>query len=93
MAHTKKQRFSFWNEAFSLNVNETSMLRNILSDNNTNLSASQKEVLLWHQRLSHASIQWIQMLMRKRDWLQENHSTTVPLLRQEAAPPLVTYQV
>ncbi len=72
MANTKKQRFSFWNEAFSLNVNEPSMLRNILGDNNTNLSASQKEVLLWHQRLSHASIRWIQMLMRKRDWLQSD---------------------
>lgn len=72
MAHTKKQQFSFWNEAFSLNVHESSMLRNILSETNTNLSASQKEVLLWHQRLSHASIRWIQMLMRKRDWLQSD---------------------
>ena len=69
MAHTKSHRFSFWNEAFGLNVNNLHELQNILGENNTNLSASQKEVLLWHQRLSHASIRWVQMLMRKRDWL------------------------
>jgi len=49
MAHTKNQQFSFWNEAFGFNVNDSHMLKNILSDDNTNLSASQKEVLLWHQ--------------------------------------------
>ena len=71
MAHTKSHRFSFWNEAFGLNVNNSQELQNILGKNNTNLSASasQKEVLLWHQQLSHASICWVQMLMRKRDWL------------------------
>ncbi len=40
-----------------------------MGDNNTNLSASQKELLLWHQCLSHASIGWVQSLMRKKQWL------------------------
>ncbi len=44
-------------------------MKNILGDNNTNLSASQKELLLWHQRLSHASIGWVQSLTRKKQWL------------------------
>ena len=70
MAHTKKHRFSFWNEAFGLTLNNSRELSNILGEDNSNLSASQKEVLLWHQRLSHASIRWVQMLMRKRDWLK-----------------------
>jgi hypothetical protein len=70
MAHTKTHRFSFWNEAFGLTMNNPRKLKNILGKDNTNLSASQKEVLLWHQRLSHASIQWVQMLMQKQDWLK-----------------------
>ncbi len=56
MAHTKTHRFSFWNEAFGPTMNNLHELKNILGEDNTNLSASQKEVLLWHQRLSHASI-------------------------------------
>ncbi len=51
-------------------MNNPRELKNILGEDNTNLSASQKEVLLWHQRLSHASIQWVQMLMQKQDWLK-----------------------
>jgi hypothetical protein len=56
MAQIKKHRFSFWNDAFSLTMGNTRKVRNILGEDNTNLSASQKEVLLWHQRLLHASI-------------------------------------
>jgi hypothetical protein len=36
---------------------------------NTNLSTSQKELLLWHERLSHAMVKWVQKLMRDRKWL------------------------
>jgi hypothetical protein len=45
-------------------------MKNILKDENTNLSISQKEMLLWHQRLSHASIGWVQLLMREKQWLK-----------------------
>jgi hypothetical protein len=53
-------------------VQEASAYPALFDATNTNLSLSQKEVLLWHQRLSHASIKWIQGLMRDRKWLQDN---------------------
>ncbi|EJK75839.1 hypothetical protein THAOC_02428 [Thalassiosira oceanica] len=45
----------------------------ILHDSNTNLSASQKEFLRWHERLSHASFSRIYMLMRTVSWLKSDH--------------------
>jgi len=45
----------------------------ILHDSNTNLSASQKEFLRWHERLSHASFNRIIMLMRTVSWLKTDH--------------------
>ena len=65
---------SFWANAFTYTVQEASAYPALLNATNTNLSLSQKEVLLWHQRLSHASVQWIQCLMRDRKWLQDNAS-------------------
>jgi hypothetical protein len=67
-----------WNDAFvySASRDESSdcvqHALNILNESNTNLTAAQKETLLWHHRLSHASISWIQLLMRDRRWLQSN---------------------
>lgn len=37
---------------------------NVLSDDNNNLSRSQKFLLEWHFRLGHAGMQWVQWLMR-----------------------------
>ena len=68
----QKQQRNFWNEAFGYtanNISKVNELRSILASDNTNLSSSQKELLLWHQRLSHTSIDWVQMLMRDRQWL------------------------
>ena len=68
----QNQQRNFWNEAFGYTVNNISKineLRSILASDNTNLSSSQKELLLWHQRLSHTSLDWVQMLMRDRKWL------------------------
>jgi len=70
---------NFWNEAFGYtanNISKVNELRSVLASDNTNLSHSQKELLLWHQRLSHTSLNWVQMLMRDRKWLpsQENES-------------------
>mmetsp|Transcript_30431 Transcript_30431/g.69423 ORF Transcript_30431/g.69423 Transcript_30431/m.69423 type:complete len:1695 (-) Transcript_30431:406-5490(-) len=45
----------------------------ILSPGNSNLSASEKEFLRWHERLSHASFSRIILLMRTRKWLQSDH--------------------
>ena len=38
----------------------------ILDDNNRNITKSEKEVLLWHNRLAHAGLAWILDLMRSR---------------------------
>jgi len=63
---------SFWANTFTYSVKEASAYPALFDATNTNLSLSQKEVLLWHQRLSHASIKWIQGLMRDRTWLNDN---------------------
>jgi hypothetical protein len=62
----------FWNEAFGFSVenfHEINAIKSLLHQANTNLSASQKELLLWHQCLSHTSVKWVQKLMRDRKWL------------------------
>ena len=65
----RQEMSCFWSRAFGYsmaNFDEINKIRPTLSQANTNLSSSQKEVLLWHQRLSHASTLWVQMLMRVR---------------------------
>ena len=64
---------NFWNEAFGYTAGNINELRSILSKENMNLSSSQKELLLWHQRLTHTSMEWVQMLMRDRKWLPEHN--------------------
>jgi hypothetical protein len=63
----------FWSQAFGFNSSEFAAINDIKSSlliaSNTNLSQPQKEVLLWHQRLSHVSIPWIQSLMRNKKFL------------------------
>ena len=44
-----------------------------LQDDN-NLSTPQKELILWYQRLFHASVSWVQILMRDHKWLKSNYS-------------------
>ena len=39
---------------------------NVLHPSNNNLTASQKELLLWHHRLSHASLHWVRLLLCPR---------------------------
>ena len=68
---------NFWSEAFAYTAADTVAFgkhENIFQPSNANLSASQKETLLWHQRLSHASMSWIQLLMRDRCWMKDYHS-------------------
>ena len=70
----------FWNKIFDISQESTlafAIHQNVLLQENTNLSASQKELLLWHQRLSHASVSWIQPLTRDRKWLKANPSTSL----------------
>ncbi len=41
---------------------------------NNNLLPPQKQVLLWHQQLSHACVSWIQRLMRDCKWVQDKET-------------------
>ena len=60
---------NFWNDAFGYSLQSIRGMKSLLTNDNTNLSSPQKELLLWHQRLSHASLNWIQVLMRNRKYL------------------------
>jgi hypothetical protein len=63
LANTNHIIRCFWSQAFGFNSSEFAAINDIksslLTASNTNISQPQKEVLLWHQRLSHASIPWI----------------------------------
>ena len=72
--HTDSAPRSFWSDAFAFTATDVS--QSVLDDSNVNLSAAQKETLLWHHRLSHASISWIKLLMRDRKWLKDHYDET-----------------
>jgi hypothetical protein len=65
---------SFWTYAFAYSANNDVLAKTNPGSTNNNLSSSQKELLLWHQRLSHANLGWIQTLMHDRKWLQDSSS-------------------
>ena len=86
---------NFWNEAFGYtlpNVQAIQGVKSLLSQENTNLSSPQKELLLWHQRLSHASLDWIQMLMRDRKYLSATNAESSlhsgPFIKTKSRAPV-----
>lgn len=69
---------SFWHDAFHITDDDIFAFaaeKNVLGDCNVNLSAAEKELLLCHHRLSHASTSWLQPMMRTKQWLRVHHST------------------
>ena len=58
----------------------------IISQENANLTAAQKELLLWHFRLGHAGLGWIQSLMRKQKGEQgtESYPPIIPTSHDKA---------
>jgi hypothetical protein len=60
---------SFWCDVFAYSPANVVHTKTILSSENQNLSSSQKELLQWHQHLSHANLAWIQNLMWDHKWL------------------------
>ena len=58
-----------------LNLTKT---KTLLVPENVNLDTKERELLLWHYRLAHASLGWIQALMRP-----------VKMAQAEAQPPIV----
>ena len=86
---------NFWNEAFGYTVTDMQTIhgvKSLLTQDNTNLSSPQKELLLWHQWLSHASLDWIQMLMRDRKYLSATNADSSlhsgPFLRTKSHAPV-----
>ena len=78
----------FWSSAFDYTpVNSTTACASLLQPENTNLTAAQKSVLLWHYRLSHAAIRWVQLLMRDRAWLR-SHNPSQSLHRGPFLPSI-----
>ncbi len=70
---------SFWDTSLHFTNDDTRAFPTVLADFNANLTAAQKEVLLWHHKLAHASTSWIQLLMRDRKWLQDRDNKDVSL--------------
>ncbi len=71
LSMSMEPRYCFWLDAFGYCIQaykEIIEIKSVLHQTNSNLSSSQKEILLWHQRLSYASTNWIQKLMRDRKW-------------------------
>lgn len=66
--------------AFNLrHTDAPSRSQGLLHDNNVNLTRPQKEVLMWHNRLAHAGLGWIQDLMCVQ---KGNHG-------EQSAPPIL----
>lgn len=77
----------FWSKAFDFKPTDLSVAYpTLLSSSNTNLTAAQKEVLLWHYKLSHVSIGWLQLLMRDRKWLHALEDQDTPFHRGPFLP-------
>jgi hypothetical protein len=58
---------SLWSEIFLVSAEEKDIWgKNIMNARNQNLSPAQKEILLWHQKLSHAGLSKIHNLCRLR---------------------------
>ena len=45
-------------------VGELKSYNNVLNEDSPNISTSQKELLLWHQRMGHMGFGWVQRLMQ-----------------------------
>eukprot|EP00804_Cyclotella_cryptica_P012739 CCRYP_019202-RA/>CCRYP_019202-RA protein AED:0.43 eAED:0.27 QI:0/0/0/1/0/0.5/2/0/558 len=83
----------FWSRCFSFQAAERDVwARNILAASNQNLTLAQKELLLWHQRLSHAGLSTVQNISQQRR--ESNLSTLSDLVRLRDGPLLpYTYNV
>lgn len=51
-------------------ANAKQVFLNVTDPGNTNLSPSEKELLLWHQHLSHYNLPKVQLMCKKRQWVR-----------------------
>lgn len=67
MCLTNQAPCCFWSKCFSFHASDHNIwARSILAASNQNLILAQKELLLWHHRLSHAGLSTIQNISRQR---------------------------
>jgi hypothetical protein len=63
----KDQSAGFWNQCFSFSADDSDTWAKMLtSASNQNLTPAQKELLVWHHKLSHASLSKIHSLCRRK---------------------------
>ena len=80
--HDPPSASAFWESAFAFNEEhrkaaadpqarsfESSFI-NTLDDQNGNLKASQKELLLWHHKLSHTNFAKVRLLTKNTQWIR-----------------------
>ena len=55
---------------FSFNtITQSSINESIASESNQNITSNQKELLVWHWRLGHIGMNWLQSLMKQRTFV------------------------
>eukprot|EP00804_Cyclotella_cryptica_P006881 CCRYP_020804-RA/>CCRYP_020804-RA protein AED:0.48 eAED:0.37 QI:0/-1/0/1/-1/1/1/0/621 len=83
----------FWSRCFAFQASDKDIwARNILAASNQNLTLAQKELLLWHQRLSHAGLSTVQNISRQRREPCPNNSSELVRIRDGPLLPC-TYNV
>jgi hypothetical protein len=78
--------FSDVNPEFLLSDSELLANLTVLDDTNRNLQQSQKELLLWHQRLSHINLSKVHLLTKPKQWVKVS-SSPVDSLHVDAILP------
>ena len=77
-----------WTRCFAFqNVDQKLWARSVLDQNNLNLTAAQRELMRWHQRLSHAGLSTIHNLCRQKRTQKVDSETDLVSIRQSSCLP------
>ncbi|KAL7478027.1 hypothetical protein ACHAW6_003813, partial [Cyclotella cf. meneghiniana] len=90
---TSLDKRCLWQRCFAFSSSDSAAWTpNVIAASNQNLTLAQKEILLWHQRLAHASLSTIHNLCRQtRRLTPRSHDDLVPLHDRHFLP--CTYNV
>ncbi|KAL7484243.1 hypothetical protein ACHAW6_009892 [Cyclotella cf. meneghiniana] len=84
--HDPPTASNFWESSFAVNEEQLWAIQdpaalsfesahlNVLDDGNKNLKASQKGLLLWHQKLSHLNFTKVRLLTQNTHWIRVSSS-------------------
>jgi hypothetical protein len=62
---------------FLQSFEQVSACLSVADETNQNLTAPQKELLLWHHRLAHANLQWVQWLAASHRDREDNRTKSL----------------